>query len=460
MTFFRKHNRAVLIFCILLGVIWGLVRFFIILPAYPPETYGHGFDYMNGWSTTDFTGYRVTDGDKLFTLDHPASYTIEKEEDMPVLDGAEACYPLYSALAKAVYRDIGQIEQYHTKDKYNGMIVTFSNSVHAYQRLVNREADMVFAARPSENQKAYAARELEQIRTLPIGKEAFIFFTEEDNPVDNLSSQQIRDIYSGKITNWKQVGGKWQKIIAYQRPEDSGSQVMMKYFMGDTPLKKPQTVEYAGGMMDVVSNVVEYHHSDGAIAYTFRYFLTGLAQEEHVRILSVDGVAPTAENIRNGSYPATVDLVCATLVSNEKPKVQEMLDFLLSDDGQVIVEGSGYAALDDRNVTQRIENEIPDPVSVYVSETGVRLSVYPGDETIGWLPVLLEKEGTSYKGVLFYGKDSDPGKTKILSGMIGLPDNDGYDVLFEENQENGTFTITSSGTTSLLENGMVFRKEE
>ncbi len=61
------------------------------------------------------------------------------------------------------------------------------------------------------------------------------------NPVDALSQQQIKDIYSGKITNWKQVGGSDEPIVAYQRNTDSGSQNYMIDFMGETPLMDAPT---------------------------------------------------------------------------------------------------------------------------------------------------------------------------------------------------------------------------
>ena len=77
------------------------------------------------------------------------------------------------------------------------------------------------------------------------------------------------------------------------------------------------------------------------------------------------------ENIKNGSYPATVDLVCAYLASNDKESVRQMINFMLSDDGQYIIEQTGYRCLPDRNVTARAENEVeqvePDE---YVSQDG------------------------------------------------------------------------------------------
>ena len=408
---------------------------------------GHGFDYMHGYSTTDFTGYHVYDGEKLVTLDHQADFIIENEEDMPVFDGAEACYPVYTALAKAVYKDIDKIEagyrdmaeeywnnrgtskDYDMLDIYlhNGKVVTFSNTVEAYSRLTDGIVDLVIAARPSANQKVEAAEKLEQIVTQPIGKEAFIFFVEEDNPVDNLTSEQIRSIYHGDITNWNQLGGKNQKIIAFQRPEDSGSQVMMKWFMGDVTLQEPKKFEYIGGMGDVISKVAEYNNEKGAIGYTFRYFLTGLNQETHVKILSVDGIAPTPENIKNGTYPATVSLVCAYLASNQKETVRQMLDFMLSDDGQYIIEQTGYRRLTDRNAEPKVENDIEQiEPAVYMSEDrNWTMSLYYKQN--GRVIVRLEGNGVTVKGNMwYYGSDDKSDEWPYMLELFGKNRSIGY----------------------------------
>lgn len=324
---------------------------------------GHGFDYMHGYSSTDFTGYHVYDGEKLVTLDHEPSLVIENEEDMPVLDGAEACYPVYSAIAKAVYKDIDKIELEIAemdpadpkevsgdKDVYemiysNGKIVTFTNSSQGYSRLINREVDLFIGARPSKDQLADAQSSGVEIVSIPIGREAFVFFVEEDNPIDDLSSDDIRRIYSGEITNWKQLGGKDQKIVAFQRPENSGSQVMMRYFMKDVPLKEADTVEMISAMGGVIKQVKQYHNEKGAMGYTFRYFLEELNQEEGVKMLSVDGIYPTIENIRNGTYPVLAELVVSRLADNDKENVDRLIEFMLSEDGQYIIEKTGYGPL-------------------------------------------------------------------------------------------------------------------
>lgn len=322
---------------------------------------GHGFDYMNGYSSTDFKDYMVyAENSKLVTLDHEASFQIEHEEDMPILDGAEACYPLYAAFAKAVYKDIDVIEKEYkgSEDAYymyeeNGKIIAFSNTLNAFMRLVDckdeekigSKVDIYFGAKPSEEQFEMA-RELDvKLEVTPIGKEAFVFFVEKDNPIDNLTSEQIRAIYHGDITNWKELGGKDQKIVAFQRPHNSGSQTMMEYFMGDVSLKEPMTYETVDAMSGVIQHVAQYANEDGAMGYTFRYFLEGLSQEKGVKMLSVDGVYPTIESVKDGSYPLSVPLVVVTRRDDENPNVQKMVDFILSEDGQYIVEQTGYAPL-------------------------------------------------------------------------------------------------------------------
>ena len=476
----KKHTILKIILAVLLCGISVLGYKIFTLWNNTRKYMGHGFDYMHGYSTTDFTGYHVYDGEKLVTLDHKASLIIENETDMPVFDGAEACYPVYAALAKAVYKDIDKIEagykaraeEYWNNDRTskeydliniylnNGKIVTFTNTVQGYERLINGEVDLVIAARPSANQKEKASEYLEQIMTLPIGKEAFIFFVEEDNPIDNLTSEQIRGIYHGDITNWKQLGGKNQKIIAFQRPEDSGSQVMMKWFMGEVTLQEPKKFEYVGGMGDIISKVAEYNNEKGAIGYTFKYFLTGLNQESHVRILSVDGIEPTAENIKNGTYPATVSLVCAYLASNQKETVKQMLEFMLSDDGQYIIEQTGYRRLTDRNVTARAENRFEEIVpAVYVTRDGNwTMNLYRKQN--GAEIVTIEGNGTRIKGDMLYFSDAkQAGDYPYRCWPFGM---NRY-LSFDYDEENDSFIIGECegfGNKIMPVKGTVFSRKQ
>ena len=313
-------------------------------PNYKYKSESHNFSYMNGFSSIDLSEYTpYSDSGKLVELDHEPEFMIE--EDMPVLDGAEACYPVYSAIAKAIYKNIDIIEKEHY-DAYqdeNGTIVTFYNTAVGFERLIDGEVDMFFGAKPSKSQLAMAELYDIELEYTEIGREGFVFFVNEDNPVDGLTSQQIREIYHGDITNWEEVGGKNEKIIAFQRPERSGSQSMMVYFMGNMSLKEPLTYEMESAMMGIIEEVAEYYNEAGAIGYSFRYYLEGMNQMEGVKMLSVDGVYPSTESIKNEEYPVMTSLYCITVKGNENENVQKVLDFLLSEDGQYIIEKTGYS---------------------------------------------------------------------------------------------------------------------
>lgn len=205
---------------------------------------------------------------------------ITAPEKMPVLDGAEAAYPVYSAIANACYENIGEIQS-AAKESGNEppMPIRFTNTVKAYESLISGETDIFFGAMPSEAQKKLAEDNGKSLVMTPIGKEAFVFFVSSENPVDSLTSEQIRGIYSGKIRSWKKLGGDNVPILAFQRPKNSGSQTMMEHFMGDVALKEPLKVEFEMSMVGVITAVAEYQNKLSSIGYSFRYYASGMAAD-------------------------------------------------------------------------------------------------------------------------------------------------------------------------------------
>ena len=280
---------------------------------------------------------------------------ISEPTQMPVLDGAEAAYPVYSAFADACYENIGEIQEYAKKNGYKNpdiiMPVKFNNSVIAFEDLVAGETDIFFGAKPSAAQQELVSEAGKELILTPIGKEAFVFFVNSENPVDGLTSDQIRDIYSGEITNWKKIGGVNERILAFQRPKNSGSQTMMEYFMGDTQLKKPVRTESVSSMGDLVLTIASYQNRSSAIGYSFRYFATIMVNDmdysNHIKYLSVDGVYPDVETIRSGAYPLTTELYAVTLADNPNENVELFLDWMTSPQGQQIVADTGYVAIQD-----------------------------------------------------------------------------------------------------------------
>ena len=166
-----------------------------------------------------------------------------------------------------------------------------------------------------------------------------------DNPIDNLTTEQIQMIYSGEITNWKQVGGKNEKIAAFQRNEGSGSQSMLERFMGDIPIMEAPTEMVTDLMSGIIEKVSNYKSKSNSIGFSFRYYVEGIIQNPDIKLLSIDGVAPTAENIKNGSYPIVTPIYAVTYEENTNENVDRLLEWILSEEGQYIIEETGYVGI-------------------------------------------------------------------------------------------------------------------
>ncbi|MBV9409448.1 MAG: phosphate ABC transporter substrate-binding protein [Candidatus Eremiobacteraeota bacterium] len=139
---------------------------------------------------------------------------------------------------------------------------------------------------------APAHPELHDNRVAVIG---FAIVTHPATGVKNLTKKQLQDIFSGKATNWKEVGGADQKIVVINRPRSSGTRaVFTKTVMGSVAISESGLTEDATGT--VVSVVKQ---TPGAISYAALSGTRGGGLNE----ISVDGVAPTDENIITGKYP-------------------------------------------------------------------------------------------------------------------------------------------------------------
>ena len=132
------------------------------------------------------------------------------------------------------------------------------------------------------------------------------------------------------------------EIVAYQRPKNSGSQTALEKLMGDVELMTPPQQIVSDGMGDILENI-EYRNLPNAIGYSFRFYCTEMVGSG-VKLLSIDGMEPTLENIRSGAYPHVTTLYAVTRKGESNPNVPILLSWLTSEQGQKLVEASGYVA--------------------------------------------------------------------------------------------------------------------
>jgi len=257
---------------------------------------------------------------------------------LPVLDGATALYPIYAAFAEAVFDE----------DIFSQNYVQCTNTRGAYEALIMGERDIIFVAGASEKQIAAAKTAGAELCFTPIGREAFVFLVGINNPIDNVTYQQIRNIYSGKTAHWGTLG--WRdggRIIAFQRPEGSGSQTGLHAFLRGLSIQVPQPLPDASligtnSLMNQVS--VEWQGVQPAIGYSYRFFATTMYANPDVKLLCVDGVEPSIENIQNGSYPFIGEFYAVT---NGIPEGNSklLIDWVLSPQGQELIQKTGYVGI-------------------------------------------------------------------------------------------------------------------
>ena len=258
-------------------------------------------------------------------------------DQLPIIDGAAAAFPVYSAFVNAVYP--------HTTALYDG-VFEYNNTGFGYELLAEKQTDLFIGAYPSAEQIAYAEKCETTFEYTQIGSEAFVFFVHKDNPIDSLTLEQIKGIYSGEITNWSEVGGNNEKIVPFQRNEGSGSQSMLIRLMGDTPIVEPDMKERIGGMGGIIEEVADYKNRSTSIGFSFRFYVEGIIQNPDIKMIAIDGIAPTKENIQNGSYPIIAPVYAVTYKDNPNKNVYQLIDWILSEEGQYIIDKTGYVGVD------------------------------------------------------------------------------------------------------------------
>ena len=286
---------------------------------------------------------------KAASLDEPSTLTLS-EDALLRLDGATALYPVYAGFVQAVYPQ-GEYPLYAATEDGCGL-VTCSGTVGAYQRLIQGDADVIFAAAPSQEQLDMAAQAGVELHLTPIGREAFVFFVNSKNPVEGLTVEEVQGIYTGQITNWSQVGGKNQSIRPFQRQENSGSQSALLRLMEGLPLIEPEQEDRVGDMGGIIRDVADYRNYANAIGFSFRFYASEMEANDQIRLLALDGVAPTKETIRDGSYPISDSFYAVTAAPigqpdprESDPQLDAFLRWILSEQGQQIIEASGYVGI-------------------------------------------------------------------------------------------------------------------
>ncbi len=308
----KKVLAIVLAIALMAGVTVGCI-FWYKSATKPPVTPGPSQDTPP-----------VVDTTPIFTLDN-----------YPKVDASLAIHPLVDAIAA----DFLGMDESDLSFTY-----TTTRSSEVYRNLIDGKVDVIFAAEISEEDKQYAKDQGVELNIIPATASAFVFIVNTENPVNNLAFEDIQNIYAGNITNWKDVGGADAPIIAYQRPTGSGSQsAMLSLVMKDVPIMTPPQSQVQGEMGELVDAIAQYDNAKDALGYSYFYYVNTMYKRETIKMLSVNGVAPTIETIKDGTYPIFTNGFIVIRGDEEADSPASLwVEAVLSTRGSKIIEDNGY----------------------------------------------------------------------------------------------------------------------
>lgn len=266
------------------------------------------------------TGINKADNEKLYD-----------ENNYPKVNGSVVT----TKLANAFMMDF-------TNSSPNKTITNHIGMQNAFDKLINKELDLIIVSSLTNNEKEKAKQKNIELNMDEVAKEGIVFMVSPENPVDSLTIEQIQKIYSGEITNWKELGGNDEKIMPYQNIENSSIQYdMQKIVMEDKELINPlvEDVKYKNeNIFDVVSY---YNNSAASIGYSYYYFANLINSNHQIKLLKINGIEPSNSTIQNGQYPLKTSYYIVTR-NDKTEKAISLKNHMLSSRGQSIVEKAGY----------------------------------------------------------------------------------------------------------------------
>ena len=292
----------------------------------------------------------------------------------PSLDGSTVSVPMAREFARQhLGLPEGELDSFvsfsTTHDAYVNLIqgkpnigpqLPFSGAVMEQGRPV----DIFIGTEPSQEERKLAEEAGVRLMVTPVCYDAFVFIVNVQNPIENLTVNQIQAIYMDQLRYWEDVedyeevpeysydeeaeewmaagGGDDDKteIFAYTRQRNSGSQTAMEHLvMQEKPLSmRHMNYFQVFEMSSLVSQIGNFQNDGNALGYTYKYYVDTLYRDEGIKTVAIDGVQPTDENIRSGKYPFAT---CYYAVTREGESA-DFVEWMKSPEGQRCIAQAGY----------------------------------------------------------------------------------------------------------------------
>lgn len=230
-------------------------------------------------------------------------------------------------------------ESYMAKNAQTVVQVTGGGSGVGFAALINGTTDICEASRPIKSKETQSLKERFNVTgvEIPVARDGLTVYLHESNTVNELTMDQLAAIYSGEITNWKEVGGADTKIIVYGRENSSGTYVYFKdvVLKGEDFAPQVQTLPGTAAIVNAVAKDVN------GIGYGGAAYAKGVKYCAMKADANAQAYKPDLEHVKSGTYPLSRYLFWY-LRNKPSGEIKKFVDFVLSEEGQKIVTEVGY----------------------------------------------------------------------------------------------------------------------
>ena len=228
----------------------------------------------------------------------------------------------------------------YMKENPDRMIqVTGGGSGVGIAALINGGTDICDASRPMKDveKEQVKSRQGRDVKEIAVALDGVAIYVHESSTIQSLTQPQIKGIYTGQITNWRDVGGKDMKIVPYSRENNSGTYVFFKeHVLGNADYAREiQTLPGTAAVVNAVSK------DPASIGYGGIAYASGIRAIPIRRDEKSDAVAPSLATVQSGEYPLSRSLFFYT-IGEPSGDVKAFIDWVLSQEGQKICEEVGY----------------------------------------------------------------------------------------------------------------------
>ena len=233
-------------------------------------------------------------------------------------------------------------EVYMSENPGKTIQVTGGGSGTGIASLINGGTDICESSRPMKDREKEQVleRHNQQVKEIPVALDGVTIYVHPESHIQSFTKEQLKSIYTGQVTNWRDIGGEDMRIVAYSRENNSGTYAFFKEHVLDNEDFAPE-IQTLPGTAAVVNAVSQDRASlgYGGIAYSSGIRIIPIQTDENA-----EAVQPSLETVRSGQYPLSRNLFFYT-VGEPTGEVKAFIDWVLSPEGQEICEAVGYYPL-------------------------------------------------------------------------------------------------------------------